>query len=241
VDHPCKQCGATVEDGTPFCHSCGAPQIRVTVSSSESATPPGEPGQTSEGDQPAAAPLTDAAYPPGSLTATPAAASANALDRRAVIFAALTAGLVAGMGTLVPFVPFISLCMVAAGGVAITLYKRRMPYVAVNARRGFRIGALAGCFGFLLNAITSSLGMLSAGNRTALRSEMQERLKEALASNSEPTAQQMMKHLGERITTPAGLAFLFLLSLCLFGLMFVLLSGVGGAIGAALFGKKAHR
>ena len=38
-----------------------------------------------------------------------------------------------------------------------------------------------------------------------------------------------------------GLAAVFVFSLCLFGLLFVLLSGVGGAIGAALFGKKVQR
>jgi hypothetical protein len=112
-----------------------------------------------------------------------------------------------------------------------------MPYVSVPARRGFRIGALAGFFGFLLNALTSVLGMFSAGNRGALRDAMQERLKEALSVNSDPSAQQMVKNLGEMVSTPSGLAAVFAFSLCLL----VLLSGVGGAIGAALFGKKLPR
>ena len=131
--------------------------------------------------------------------------------------------------------------MVAAGGIAITLYKRRMPYVSVPARRGFRIGALAGFFGFLLNAAMSAFGMFSAENRAALRDAMQERLKEALAVNSDPAAQQMVKNLGDMVSTPGGLAAVFAFSLCLFGLLFVFLSGIGGAIGAALFGKKMKR
>jgi hypothetical protein len=128
--------------------------------------------------------------------------------------------------------------MVAAGGIAITLYKRRMPYVSVPAKRGFRIGALAGLFGFLLNAAMSVFGMFSNENRVALRDAMQERLKEALAVNSDPSAQQMVKHLGDMISTPNGLAAVFALSLCLFGMLFIVLSGIGGAIGATLFGKK---
>ena len=169
------------------------------------------------------------------------ALSSAKYERRVVIFSALAAGFAAGIGSLVPFVPFITLCMVAAGGIAITLYKRRMPYVSVPARRGFRIGALAGFFGFLLNAAMSAFGMLSAENRTALREAMQERLKEALAVNSDPAAQQMVKNLGDMVSTPGGLAAVFAFSLCLFGLLFVFLSGVGGAIGAALFGKKMQR
>ncbi len=169
------------------------------------------------------------------------AALAAKYERRVVIFSALAAGFAAGIGSLVPFVPFIMLCMVAAGGIAVTFYKRRLPYVSVPARRGFRLGALAGLFGFLLNAATSAFGMLSAENRTALREAMQERLKEALAVNSDPAAKQMVKHLGDIISTPGGLAALFAFSMCLFGLLFVLLSGIGGAIGAALFGKKEQR
>ena len=224
-----------MEDGVPFCPNCGAPQIRVAIARDEPASLPG----TSDGEQPAAETIT-AQHANDAYSATEAARSAK-YERRVVIFSALAAGFAAGMGTLVPFVPFITLCMVAAGGIAITLYKRRLPYVSVPPRRGFRIGALAGFFGFLLNATMSAFGMLSAENRAALRDAMQERLKEALSVNSDPSAQQMVKNLGAMISTPGGLAALFAISLGLFGLIFVFLGGVGGAIGAALFGKKERR
>jgi len=224
-----------VEDGVPFCPNCGAPQIRVAIAREEPDTQPVPGTSDSDDAQPAAE-----AFP--AQRSSPADASHSAkYERRVVIFSALAAGLAAGIGSLVPFVPFITLCMVAAGGIAITLYKRRMPYVSVPARRGFRIGALAGFFGFLLNAVTSVFGMLSAENRGALRDAMQDRLKEALSVNSDPSAQQMVKHLGDMVSTPSGLAAVFAFSLCLFGLLFVLLSGIGGAIGAALFGKKLPR
>ena len=192
------------------------------------------------GEEPAADESAPAQRAETAFSRADAALSAK-YERRVVIFSALAAGFAAGIGSLVPFVPFITLCMVAAGGIAVTLYKRRLPYVSVPARRGFRIGALAGLFGFLLNAATSVFGMLSAENRTALYEAMQERLKEALAVNSDPAAKQMVKNLGDMVSTPGGLAAVFVFSLCLFGLLFVLLSGVGGAIGAALFGKKVQR
>jgi hypothetical protein len=226
-----------VEDGVPFCPNCGAPQIRVAIAREETDTAlvPAASGEEPAAGEPAPAQRAEAVF-----SRADAALSAK-YERRVVIFSALAAGLAAGIGSLVPFVPFITLCMVAAGGLAVTLYKRRLPYVSVPARRGFRIGALAGLFGFLLNAATSVFGMLSAENRTALYEAMQERLKEALAVNSDPAAKQMVKNLGDMVSTPGGLAAVFAFSLCLFGLLFVLLSGIGGAIGAALFGKKVQR
>ena len=232
-----------MEDGVPFCPNCGTPQIRVAIAREELETQPapGTSGSDSDTDNDQSAMEAIPAQRATSAFSQVEASQSAKYERRVVIFSALAAGFAAGIGSLVPFVPFITLCMVAAGGIAITLYKRRMPYVSVPARRGFRIGALAGFFGFLLNAVTSALGMFSAENRGALRDAMQERLKEALTVNSDPSAQQMVKHLGDMVSTPSGLAAVFAFSLCLFGLLFVLLSGVGGAIGAALFGKKLPR
>src|SRR5271170_3368495 len=31
VEHSCRQCGAQVEDGRPFCPQCRAPQIHVQI------------------------------------------------------------------------------------------------------------------------------------------------------------------------------------------------------------------
>src|SRR3954471_11075207 len=31
MQHACHQCGAPVDDGTPFCKQCNAPQIRVAT------------------------------------------------------------------------------------------------------------------------------------------------------------------------------------------------------------------
>jgi len=222
-----------VEDGIPFCRHCGAPQIRVTIGGGEPATEPPLPGTPGDA-QPPAEPVS---LGPGSVF--PPAQRVDPVDRRTVIFSALLAGFTAGLGTLLPFVPVITLSMVAAGGIAVTLYKRRMPHVAVPPRRGFRIGALAGFCGFVLNASASALGMLSEPNREALRSAMHERLKEAMSVNSDPSALQMLNRLGDMISTTAGLAALFAFSLLMFGLIFVLLGGIGGSIGAALFGKKS--
>jgi hypothetical protein len=134
--------------------------------------------------------------------------------------------------------PFILLCMVAAGGISIAFYTRREPDKTVKASDGLRIGALAGMFGFLINAILSTLSMLSATVRAGTRTQMMDRLKEAMAANSDPQATDMLRRIGDQLNTPGGLAFIFTLALAVLAVFFIVLSGLGGAIGATLFGRR---
>src|ERR1051326_7417864 len=52
MDHACHQCGQEIEEGTPFCRHCGAPQIRIP-GLEEAATPPMPPGTPGEVQPPA--------------------------------------------------------------------------------------------------------------------------------------------------------------------------------------------
>jgi hypothetical protein len=200
--------------------------------------PPGTPDEI----QPPAEPLSHAAHQQSHQVQQPPAVAIaptqGGLQRRSVLRAALLAGAIAGAGSLVPFMPFMVLCMVAAGGMSIAFYSRREPDITVTAGMGLKIGALAGLFGFLMNAIMSTLSMLSASTRSVLRGEMMERLKDAMASNSDQAATDMLKRIGDQLSTPGGLAFIFTLALAVLAVFFVVFSGIGGAIGAALFGRK---
>ena len=137
-----------------------------------------------------------------------------------------------------PFMPFIILCMVAAGGMSIAFYSRREPEATVLPRTGLKVGALAGLFGFLLNASMSTLSMLSAASRAALRSEMTKRLQEAMSSTSDPATLDMLRRIGEQLSTPRGLALVFTLGIAVLAVFFVAFGGLGGAIGAFLFGRR---
>jgi len=134
--------------------------------------------------------------------------------------------------------PFILLCMVAAGGMSIAFYMRREPERVVKAGDGLRIGALAGMFGFLINATLSTLSMLSPTIRAATRGQMMDRLKEAMATSSDPQATDMLRRIGDQLNTSGGLAFIFTLALAVLAVFFIVFSGLGGAIGASLFGRK---
>jgi hypothetical protein len=155
--------------------------------------------------------------------------------------AALWAGLIAGVGAAVPFAPFIILCMVAAGGMSIAFYMRSEPNDEVRTSSGLKMGALAGLFGFSMYAIVASLSLLSVQTRTAFRSDMATALKEAAARSADPSrAADMIRPFVDRLNTPGGLATMFLMMLFFLLVFFVLLSGVGGAIGASLFGHRRH-
>jgi hypothetical protein len=124
--------------------------------------------------------------------------------------------------------------------MSVAFYSRREPEAEVRASTGLKIGALAGFFGFLMNASLSSLSMLSQSSRSALRAEMMNRLNEAIAASSDPTATDMLRRVGGQLSTPSGLATIFVLALAVLAIFFVLFSGIGGAIGASLFGRR-HR
>lgn len=128
--------------------------------------------------------------------------------------------------------------MIAAGGMSVAFYSRREPDVEVRAPLGMKLGALAGFFGFVMNAILSSLGMLSIETRSALRSQLASRIQEAVASSKDAATTDMLRKLGEQLNTTSGLLTLFAIALAALGLFFVLFGGLGGAIGASLFGRR---
>lgn len=128
--------------------------------------------------------------------------------------------------------------MVAAGGLSIAFYMRSEPHAEVRTLSGLKMGALAGLFGFLMYGIVASMTMLSAQVRSQFRVEMANSLKEAAARSADPRAIDMIRPFVDRLSTPGGLATMFALMLFFLMIFFVLLSGIGGAVGASLFGRR---
>ena len=158
--------------------------------------------------------------------------------RRMALRAAIMGGMIGGFGALIPSVPFIVLMMVAAGGLTITFYQRRAHEPNITSSQGFRLGMLGGFFGSLLYSVFISLTLLSANTRNAVRQSMTERLKEAMDTAVDAPTRQMITQLGETIATPSGLATVFFIFLAIFSVMFIVLAGIGGMIGAAMFGRQ---
>ena len=238
MEHDCPQCGAPVEDGRPFCAQCHAPQIRVPVHPPTApVTEPLPPG-TPEDVQPPAQPMETPR--PGRQT-HPGATAGQRINRRAALSAAVLAGVLAAVGSAFGVVPLALLCMFAAGGLAVTLYRRRTGYPALSSWMGAKVGIFAGGWGFGVLAFVNSLQLFSAGHRAEMHKVLAELLKQQTAAAPDDATRQMMQSIGNYMATDHGMALFWALGLLCLGLCFVVVAGLGGALGATLFGRDGSR
>ncbi|HEX8924338.1 MAG TPA: hypothetical protein VF786_01025 [Terriglobales bacterium] len=158
---------------------------------------------------------------------------------------ALVAGILANFASLIlPRPPFMFLCMLAGGALAVTLYRRRTRVDHLRPGQGFRIGALAGFFGFLFIAFMSAVAFISSAGRAEMSTRMQQAMQQALqqagSGGVDPQAQQQMQNLIASLNTPEGLATVLGIGMLLVLVFFVLLAGGGGALSAKIFGHDSR-
>ena len=129
------------------------------------------------------------------------------------------------------------LAMLAAGVIAVGLYHRRNPGVILPPATGAKVGALSGLMAFGILAILSGASMAVLHSRGELQSTLTEVLDQAAARTSDPEALAMI----QQFKNPRGLALVMIGSMLGALLLFVAISGVGGAITAVLLRKTFHR
>ena len=215
MEHSCSKCGASVEDGTPFCARCNAPQIRVA------------------GPEPLAP-----------ATATPKLAIENYSSYAPPPPSALEwpqAWFSAGVGLLVAiFIIAVSkstgLGMLAAGFLSVVLYRRRCPAAHVTAGMGARLGALTGALGFAGVAVSLALWTTFRSGKE-IHDAFLNYLQQNAGSNSDPRLQQVL----ELFNTPEGFTFIMIFSLIMTLFAFTIFSSLGGAIAAFLLHRKDRR
>ena len=212
MEHPCHKCGAGVEDGTPFCPRCNAPQIRVAGPSS----------------------LTPVAATPNVMVEQSASYTTplpTALDWHQA-FPCAAIALVVGV-----FVIAVSkstgLGMLTAGFLSVVLYRRRYPLTHLTAGMGARLGALTGGLAFGVLAVILALW-------TALRSgkEIHDAFLNYIQQNSAASSDPRMQQVLDLFNTPDGFAFIMVLTLIMTLVAFLIFSSVGGALGAFLLYRK---
>jgi len=215
VEHACYQCGATVEDGVAFCPQCSAPQIRIAGAETVA-----HPEGTVEGGR--AQPTSYAAAPP-----------AKGIQWSQALPASAIAGVVAAILMIIPFGAF-GLGMLAAGALSVVLYRRRNPAANLSPGVGARLGAVSGALGFAIFAILTSVEMVVFRSGGQLRAALIEAVQQSAARSSDPQAQQLLEYL----KTPQGLALVMVLGLIVMFAAFLVLSSLGGALGAVLLRRK---
>jgi hypothetical protein len=203
-----------VEDGTPFCKNCGAPQIRVPKTDTDPAS------VVTSGPEliPEAEVVRETAVPvqPGKISWS------QALP------------ITAFAGLLEAFFSFFGVGMLVGGFLAVALYLRRRAGGRMTAGMGARLGLASGGLGFLIFAIFRGAGILIFHTGPRLRAEMLQALEQAAARNPDPQAQAVFQY----FKTPDGLTVMLTLALIFTLLAFLLLSTLGGVLGAVSLRKR---
>jgi len=221
MEQPCYKCGQTVEEGTPFCPHCSAPQIRVVIA---------EPAPRPLAYSAAAATSQDSDVLPVSQTVPLLALPMQWSQAiRPCALAALVASILMSLG-LHPLV-----AMISVGFLAVVLYRQRQPGIMIKAAAGARLGALSGILSFGMTALLVALAATVPDLRAKLREQMIENVQKWAASHpADPQTQailaQLKTHEGLVMALVVGSILLFVLS--------IVLSSLGGALGGAILGRR---
>ena len=198
-----------------FCPQCNAPQIRVAMAENLAPAPVG-PGE-------AALPL-----PPYFTSPL-----ANRIEWSQALPATALAGLIAAVLMMTPLRAF-GLGMAVGGSLSVVFYRRRNPVANITPGMGARLGMASGALGGCIFTILLSGFIFIFGFWDQVREKVIEVIEQTAARNPDPQAQQAI----EFFKTQQGMALLVTASLALILMAFVIFSGLGGALGAALLRRR---
>ena len=188
-------CGAKLPDDARFCHKCGKPQYDYPAPDAEAEAPPPLPV---------------------------AVATANveeiSFHNRMAVRVSFLAALLAFLLTAFPLPPFITVirllvCFVAAGFMAVYIYKRRTGQT-ITIRGGARLGWMTGIFSFTIATVLVAGTVLSL---SAFRDQL---------VGKNPEVDQFIRMMDDRAT----MAGVLLMALIVLFVLYTLLPMVGGML-----------
>ena len=185
-------CGAQLPEDARFCHKCGKPQFEY-------------PGIDLEPE----------AVPPLPAAANPVEIS---FHNRIAVRVSFLAALLAFLLTAFPLPPFITVirllvCFVAAGFLAVFIYKRRTGQT-ITIRGGARLGWMTGIFSFTIATVLVAGTVLSL---SAFRDQL---------VGKNPEVDQFIRMMDDRAT----MAGVLLMALIVLFVLYTLLPMVGGML-----------
>lgn len=218
VEHPCPRCNSSVDDNSAFCPTCEAAQVRTPAKADlrPSISIANEDVST----------FSNAGY---------SAKARGNPDARAELRSAFYASIVGVVLSLVqPQASFV-LALPLAGFISVLLFRRLSRGTEPSLRAGFRVGAFTGLFVFGLMILVVAAGTLAFHNEADTHAQVIQVIQRAQARNPDPQARQAFEY----FMTPQGMALMMAVGFVFMCVLFVLLSGVGGAISASLLRRKA--
>jgi len=154
------------------------------------------------------------------------------LDKNSAFRSALAAGGIAALLSLLPLGFIIGAPL--GGFLSVLLYRRRSWSGDPSPRAAFRLGALSGVLGYAIFLFVAAAQLALSRGQNELRDAMVEAVHRQEARNPDPQARQMLEY----FLTPHGLMVMMVAGLVLMAILFVVLSGLGASISAALLRRK---
>jgi hypothetical protein len=214
MEQSCHKCGQTVEEGTPFCAHCGAPQIRVAIP---------EPVEVLPGEKALQGQLVETARSQAMPVPLP---WARALLPCAL--AALLGALSMLLGLAFPA------AVLGAGFLAVALYRQRTAG-AVRAGLGAKLGAISGILCFGISAVFVALAATVPDFRVKIRAQILDEIQKAAATRAgDPQVQAAL----DQLKTPEGLAMMLVIGSALLFVFFIAIASLGGALGGAIMSRQ---
>ena len=218
MENPCYKCGQPVEEGVAFCLHCSAPQIRVVIAE-PAASVAGGVGIPQEAD----------GFSESSSILTPAVSARWSGALKACILAAVVAVVLGFLSQL------LIVALLAAGFLAVVFHRRFRPGIPLTALDGAKFGALAGILCCVILSVLIGLAVTDPDTRAKLQEQYvagAERVAKWFPDSPEIRAQI------EELKTPQGFSSSLIGAGISFMLVSILLSGIGGAVGGAVFRRR---
>jgi hypothetical protein len=215
-------CGAKLPPDARFCHRCGRPL----------------PGVLDVAEEPPLALEVPNPPPPALDLPPPPPLEINFHNGLAVRVAFLAAALAFLVGVMIgqigfPILQFLMTSVVTAAGgfYAVFLYKRRSG-LPLTPRNGARVGWITGIFGFVINIVVLTFGMLALAGKGGLAGMVREN------ADSMSLPPDVSSRMLEMLDNPGFLTMLVLFIVVFLFMTYTLSASLGGALGAKVLDRE---
>ncbi|MGH9501372.1 MAG: hypothetical protein ACRD20_00830 [Terriglobales bacterium] len=159
----------------------------------------------------------------------------NRIDWTQAFPATALAALIAAVLMITPFAG-LGLGMLIGGSLSVVFYRRRIPTANITPWMGARLGMATGVLGSAILAVLLLIRTMLSHGWESVREELIAGVEQAAARNPDPQTQQVV----EFLKSPQGVVLLLTMALITILAAFIIFSGLGGALGAALSRRKSR-